>query len=306
VSILVIASSRFVERQLAALRALAPHERFVTDPAAAPVAGVEAIVAYRLAAGIAPRCPGLRFVASPGAGVDELLAADIPPHVPIVRALDPAQGQRMAQYVALMVLRRRCDLPRLEAQHRRGEWRRFAPDDEETIGVMGHGSIGAPVVAALRILGFPVAVWTRNARTIDDVDAFAGEAGLAAFLACSQVLVCTLPLTPETRGLLCAKTLAGLPRGAYLINVSRGGLLVEADLVAAIDRKQLAGAALDVFATEPLPPDSPLWRREEILCTPHVAAAPRPEVVGRQFLDNLQRARKGEPLINVDDRSRGY
>jgi glyoxylate/hydroxypyruvate reductase A len=205
-----------------------------------------------------------------------------------------------------MVLRRQRELSRLEAQHRKGEWRRFAPDEEKTIGVMGHGSIGTPVVAALRTLGFPVAVWTRNARPIDGVDTFAGEAGLAAFLARSQVLVCTLPLTPETRGLLCAKTLAQLPRGAYLINVSRGGLLAEADLVAAIDGEQLAGAALDVFATEPLPPDSPLWRREEILCTPHVAAAPRPEVVGRQLLDNLQRARRGEPLINVVDRSRGY
>jgi phosphoglycerate dehydrogenase-like enzyme len=306
VSILVIASSRFVERQLAALRALAPHERFVTDPATEPTEGVEAIVAYRLAAGIAPRFPGLRFVASPGAGVDELLASDIPPQVPIVRALDPAQGQRMAQYVALMVLRRQRELSRLETQHRSGEWRRFTPAEEKTIGVMGHGSFGAPVVATLRTLGFPVAVWTRNARPIDGVDVFSGEAGLGAFLARSEVLVCTLPLTAGTRGLLCAKTLAQLPRGAYLINVSRGGLLVEADLVAAIDSKHLAGAALDVFAIEPLPPDSPLWRREEILCTPHIAAEPRPEVVGRQLLDNLQRVRRGEPLINAVDRGRGY
>jgi len=226
--------------------------------------------------------------------------------VPIVRAIDPAQGQRMAQYVALMVLRRQRELARLETQHRSGEWRRFAPAEEKTIGVMGYGSIGAPVVATLRTLGFPVAVWTRNARPIDGVDAFAGNAGLGAFLGRSQVLVCTLPLTPETRGLLSAKTLAQLPRGAYLINVSRGGLLVEADLVAVIDSEHLAGAALDVFVTEPLPPDSPLWRRTEILCTPHVAAAPRPEAVGRQLLDNLQRARRGEPLINVVDRGRGY
>jgi phosphoglycerate dehydrogenase-like enzyme len=306
VSILVIVSSRFVERQLTALCSLAPHERFVTDPATAPSDDVEAIVAYRLAAGIAPRFPGLRFVASPGAGVDELLASDIPPQIPIMRALDPAQGQRMAQYVALMVLRRQRDLSRLEAQHRKGEWRRFASDEEKTIGVMGHGSIGAPVLAALRTLGFPVVVWTRSAHAIDGVDAFTGGAELAAFLARSQVLVCTLPLTPETHGLLRAETFARLPRGAYLINASRGGLLVEADLVAAIDSKQLSGAALDVFATEPLPPHSPLWRREEILCTPHVAAAPRPEVAGRQFLDNLQRSRRGEPLINVVDRSRGY
>ena len=306
VSILVVVTSRFLELQLAALRALAPEERFVTDPDGAESDAVEAIVAYRLAAGIAPRFSALRFVASPGAGIDELLASGIPPRVPIVRVLDPTQGQRMAQYVALMVLRRQRALPRLEAQHRRAEWLRFAPGEECTVGVMGCGSIGSPVVVALRALGFPVVVWARSPRAIDGVESFAGATGLAAFLARSQVLVCALPLTPETEGLLCTKTLALLPRGAYLINVSRGGLLVEADLLAAVDRGQLAGAALDVFATEPLPPGSPLWRREEILCTPHLAAAPRPEVVGRQVLENLRRSRRGEPLLNVVDRSRGY
>ena len=180
------------------------------------------------------------------------------------------------------------------------------PDGEATVGVMGCGSIGAQVVAALKALGFPVAVWTRTAHAVEGVEAFAGAAGLAHFLARSQLLVCTLPLTPETEGLLCAKTLALLPRGAYLVNVSRGRVLVEADLVAAIEAKQLAGAALDVFATEPLPPESPLWRREEILCTPHIAAAPRPEVVGRQLLDNLERARRGERLRNAVDCARGY
>lgn len=306
VSILVSVTSRFVELQLAALRALAPQERFVTDADGAASDEVEAIVAYRLAAGIAPRCPRLRLVAAPGAGVDELLASDIPPRVPIVRAPDPAQGQRMAQYVALMLLRRQRALARLEAQHRRAEWQRFAPEAEQTVGVMGYGSIGSQVVAALRALGFPVVVCTRGAHAIDGVESFAAASGLAAFLARSQVLVCAVPLTPETDGLLCAETLALLPRGAYLINVSRGRVLVEADLLAAIDGGQLSGAALDVFTIEPLPADSPLWRREQILCTPHLAAAPRPEVVGRQVLENLQRSRRGEPLLNVVDRVRGY
>ena len=305
-SILVAVTSRFLELQLAALRELAPQERFFTDPYGAVSDAVEVIVAYRLAAGIAPRFPGLRFVAAPGAGVDELLAGDIPQRVPIVRALDPTQGHRMAQYVALMVLRWQRALPRLEAQHRKGEWRRFAPDEERTVGVMGCGWIGSQVVATLRILGFPVVVWARSPRAIEGVECFAGATGLGAFLARSQALVCTVPLTPDTQGLLCAKTLALLPRGAYLVNVSRGGLLVEADLLAAIESGQIAGAALDVFATEPLPPDSPLWRREEILCTPHVAAAPRPDIVGRQVLENLRRARRGEPLLNAVDRNRGY
>jgi phosphoglycerate dehydrogenase-like enzyme len=307
VSILVLATSHFMREQLDALRALAPHERFDTDPDAAPAAEVEAIVAFRFAAGIAPRFPNLRLVASPGAGADELLAAgDIPAHVPVARAIDPLQGRRMAQYVALMVLRWQRDLPRLEAQHRRAEWRRFAPDEENTVGLLGYGTIGAPVAAALRELGFPVIAWTRTPRVGAEIETCAGSAALHAFLARCSVLVCTLPLTPETHGLLDAKAFAALRRGAYLINVSRGGVLRETDLIAALDAGQLRGAALDVFAAEPLPPDNPLWRRPDILCTPHVAATPRADEVARQVLENLHRARCGEALRNVVDRARGY
>src|SRR5258706_9132565 len=306
-SIVVLATSRFMEQQLAALRALAPHERFDTDPNAANADEVEAIVAFRFTAGVAPRFPNLRLIASPGAGVDDLLAAgDIPAHVPIVRAIDPLQGLRMAQYVALMVLRLQRDLPRLEAQHQRAEWRRFGPDEERTVGLLGYGTIGAPVAEALQHLGFPVAAWMRTPRPAATIETFTGSAALRPFLARCDVLVCTLPLTPETSGLLDAEAFASLPRGAYLINVSRGGVLREADLVAALDAGQLRGAALDVFATEPLPPDSLLWRRPEILCTPHVAAMPRSDEVARQILDNLRRARDGQALLNVIDRQRGY
>ena len=296
-----------MEQQLAALRGLAPHERFETDAASARADEVEAIVAFRFAAGIAPRFPNLRLVASPGAGVDELLAAgDVPARVPIVRAIDPLQGQRMAQYVTLMVLRQQRGLARLEAQHARGEWRRFAPASEGTVGILGYGTIGAPVAAALQAVGFPVIAWARTPHAAPGIEIRAGRAVLDAFLAQCDVLVCALPLTPETTGLLDARAFGMLPRGAYVINVSRGGVLRERDLIAVLDAGQLSGAALDVFAEEPLPPESPLWRRPEILCTPHVAATPRAEEVARQILDNLRRARAGETLANVVDRARGY
>jgi phosphoglycerate dehydrogenase-like enzyme len=304
-SILVLTTSRFMEQQLAALRALAPRERFETDANAADADEVEVIVAFRFAPGIATRFPNLRLVASPGAG-DLLAAGDIPAHLPIVRAIDPLQGLRMAQYVALMVLRLQRDLARLEAQHQRAEWRRFGPDEEGTVGLLGYGTIGEPVADALQRLGFPVIAWTRTPRPAATIETFAGSAALRPFLARCDVLVCTLPLTAETSGLLDAEAFGALPRGAYLINVSRGGVLREADLVAALDAGQLRGAALDVFATEPLPPDSPLWRRPEVLCTPHVAAVPRSEEVARQILDNLRRARERQALVNVVDRARGY
>jgi phosphoglycerate dehydrogenase-like enzyme len=308
-AILVLVTSSFVELQLRALRAAAPEETIVTDPDAVPAADVEALLAFTLKPGVAARFPGLRFVACAGAGADELVAAsDVPPHVPIVRTVDPMQGKRMAQYVALMVLRWHRELARLEAQHRDGYWKRPAPQPETNyaIGVMGFGSVGAPVTDVLLRLGYPVSIWTRTPRDGNQIACYAGEAGLAPFLARTNVLVCALPLTEATRGLLAAPLFAALPRGACVINVARGALLVENDLLVAVDAEHLAGAALDVFATEPLPPESPLWRHPKILCTPHIAAVNRPDFAAMQLLDNLRRARAGRPLVNVVDRVRGY
>ena len=308
-SILVLPTSPFVLQQRDALARLAPEEHIHTDPASAPPGDVEALLAFKLAPGIAPRFPALRFIACAGAGADDLLATpDVPPHIPVVRAVDPLQGQRMAQYAALMALRFHRDLRRLEAQHNDALWQRFMPvaEEDHAIGVMGYGSIGVPIVDVLARLGFPVAVWTRTPRRIDGVASFAGPGGLAPFLARTAILVCALPLTPATRSLLAARAFATLPRGAYVINVARGAVLREDDLAAAVDAGQVAGAALDVFETEPLPVTSPLWRHPKILCTPHIAAAPRPDVAARQFLDNLRRARAGEPLVNLVDRGRGY
>ena len=256
-----------------------------------------------------PRFPALKFIACAGAGVDDLLAMpDLPSHVPVVRAVDPLQGQRMAQYVALMALRFARELPRLEAQHAQGSWHRFLPESEDrrTVGVMGHGSIGAPIVDILARLGYPVAVWTRTAHRIDGAESFAGDGALDAFLARSAILVCALPLTAATTGLLGRAAFAALPRGAYVVNVSRGAVLREHDLIKAVESGHLAGAALDVFEVEPLPAASPLWKHPKILCTPHIAAMPRPDVAARQFLDNLRRARAGAPLANIVDRIRGY
>jgi D-3-phosphoglycerate dehydrogenase/glyoxylate/hydroxypyruvate reductase A len=308
-AVLVLPTAAFVERQLAALRAIAPHESIFTDPTSAPVNEIEAILAFRMAPGIASRFPSLRFVGCTGAGVDDLLATpDLPAHVPITRAIDPLQGTRMAQYVALTALRHYRDLPRFEIQQREARWNRSAPvpETDSAIGVMGGGSIGAPVVEVLSRLGFPVAVWTRTGTTTAAAVSFMGLDALPAFLARARIVVCALPLTPVTRGLLDAKAFAQLPRGAYVINVSRGRVLVESDLVAAIDAGRLAGAALDVYETEPLPPESPLWRHPRILCTPHIAAEPRPDVAAAQFVDNLRRARDGLPLLHVVDRARGY
>jgi D-3-phosphoglycerate dehydrogenase/glyoxylate/hydroxypyruvate reductase A len=307
-SILVLATSPIVEAQLAALRRLAPEEVIETDPDRADATAVETILAFRLPAGLVERFPNLRFLAGAGAGVDDLLATPLPARLAVTRANDPAQAVRMAQYVALVVLRWHRDLARYEAQQRRAEWSRSPAETEQawTVGLMGLGTQGRAVARALVALGYPVRAWTRTPREHPGVTCFATDASLGAFAAGTRVLVCLLPLTPRTRGLLAAPLFAQLPRGAYVVNVARGALLDKADLLAALAAGQLAGAALDVYAREPLAPDDPLWRDGRILATPHIAAIPDPDTAMRQLLDNLALARRGEPLRNLVDRQRGY
>jgi phosphoglycerate dehydrogenase-like enzyme len=305
-SILVLATSPFVQAQLDALRALAPAETIHTDVDAA--ADAEALLAFKLAPGVAARLPRLRFIAGAGAGVDELLASDVPNGVPVTRMQDPLQATRMAQYVTLAVLRWQRELPRYEAQQRGRVWERHLPQAETgwTIGLMGCGTLGRVVARALQQLGYPVRTWTRTSHVEPDIECFTGPDRLQPFLAGTRVLVCLLPLTPLTRGLVNAALLARLPRGAYVVNAARGALVDDAGLLAALDSGRLAGAALDVHAQEPLPPDSPFWSDGRIVVTPHIAASPRPEIAARQFLDNLERARRGQPLLNLVDRARGY
>jgi phosphoglycerate dehydrogenase-like enzyme len=307
-SILVLNTSPIVEAQLAALRRLAPHERIDTDPDRIDPAAVETILAFRLPDGLVARFPNLRFLAAAGAGVDEVLGTPLPAHLPVTRANDPAQAVRMAQYVALAVLRWHRELPRYETQQVRREWTRRAADHERewSVGLMGFGAQGQAVARALVALGYPVRAWTRTPREHADVQCFSGESGLPPFLAGTRVLVCLLPLTAQTRGLLALPLFERLPRGAYVMNVARGALLDERDLLAALASGHLAGAALDVYAREPLPRDDPLWQDGRILATPHIAAIPDPGTAARQLLDNLERARRGEPLRDVVDRERGY
>lgn len=309
-AILVLPTSSFVLQQLDALRALAPDEVFHTEPEHAPAQSVEAILAFRLREGVASRFPNLRFIACAGAGADEILAAADLPCVPVVRPIDPVQSQRLAQYVALMALRFHRDLPRLERAHREARWERFVPADEREvrIGVLGFGESGRAIAHCLAALGFPVCAWRRSgaAQIIDDIDVRAGDDALPRVLETARVLVCALPLTARTRGLIDARALAALPADAYVIDVSRGGVVDHDALLGRVEARQLAGAALDVFREEPLPTSSPLWKHPRILCTPHVAGLPRPEIAAAQLLDNLRRARAGQPLVNVIDRAAGY
>jgi phosphoglycerate dehydrogenase-like enzyme len=305
----MLLTSDFVKSRYEALRSRAPGLHVITDIEGASDPDVTALFAFKLPAGIAPRLPNLRLAASVGAGADGILSApDLPPHVKVTRAVEPGLGFSMAQFVSLQILRHFRALPALERQQAAGEWKRLpVPDASQfTVGIMGLGSIGSVVADALLALGFRVIAWTRTSAREARVPVFVGEGQKNDFLAQSNYLVCLLPFTAETKGTLDRASLRKLPKDSFVVNVARGGIVVEDDLLALVDEGHLAGAALDVFASEPLPPGSPFWHHERILVTPHVAAQPTAGPVVEQFLENLQRLANGQPLLYQVDRSVGY
>jgi glyoxylate/hydroxypyruvate reductase A len=244
-----------------------------------------------------------------GAGVDAILKfGDALPDVPIVRLGDAGMGEQMAEYVTYAVLRyfRRFDA--YEQQAREGVWNVLAArkKSEFTVGVLGLGKLGIPVVQALRQLGFPVRGWSRTAKDIPGVSCYAGMASLDDFLAGTQVLVSMLPLTAETNNLLDRARLSKLPEGAYLINVARGAQVAEPDLLALIRAGHIAGATLDVFRNEPLPAPHPFWSEPRITITPHISALTCREEAVRQIAHKITMLEQGEHVADVVDRQRGY
>jgi len=255
------------------------------------------------------RYPNLRLVIAQGAGVDAVLAdATLPPTVPLVRLVDTLLTSAMVEHVLLAVLRHHRDDAAYRAFQARKEWRPLpAPATaERRIGMLGLGELGLASARALASLGFPVEGWTRRARSVDGVASCHGSDSLLGFLSRSSIVVCLLPLTPDTRHLLDERAFAAMPKGAYLVNPARGAIVDDRALLAALDSGHLAGAALDVFETEPLPADHPYWRHGSVIVTPHVASETIPASVAPQVLDAIRSVRRGAQPLNLVDRSTGY
>jgi len=291
----------------AALLAVIPDLDFRIWPEVGDPAEIDIALVWQPPPGELARYPNLRAILSLGAGIDGLLAQPGLPDVPIARMVDPSLTRTMTEYVLLAALRHHRQFDRFEREQRAVRWSYAFPPQaaDRRVGVMGLGMLGAAAAVSLAAHGFPVAGWSREAKQLG-IDSFAGCDGLAAFLARTDILVCLLPLTRDTAGILNAGTFAGLPRGAYVINVARGAHLVEADLIAALDSGQLAGATLDVLGEEPLPPENPLWRHPKVLITPHVASYASPRTAAEGVAENIRRARTGQPLLHQVDRERGY
>jgi glyoxylate/hydroxypyruvate reductase A len=286
----------------------APHLPFRLWPDIGDPAAVRYLVAWVPPDDIATSFPNLELVFSVGAGVDQFDAKKLPLHIPLVRMLEPGIAETMVEYVTMAVLGLHRDLLQFINQQKEQVWReiRITPAKRRRVGVMGLGQLGQAVLERLKAFGFPRLGWNRSPREIEGVACYSGVDALPEFLAQSDILVCLLPLTDETCGILNADLFARLPRGARLVNVGRGPHLVEADVLAALDSGALSGAVLDVTDPEPLPAGHPFWSHPRILLTPHNASMTSPDTAVDFVLDVIARHRRGEELPGLVDRTRGY
>jgi glyoxylate/hydroxypyruvate reductase A len=251
----------------------------------------------------------LKCIASLGAGVDHILRdPDLPAGVPITRVVEHCMAQSMSEYVVLAVLSYCRQFDSFRTDQFQKKWRPRIPllAADMRIGIMGLGQLGKDAAKKLGYLGFPVSGWSQTQKDIEGVTCLAGDEALDDFLSQTRILICMLPLTPKTKGILNHKTFAKLPAGAYVINTARGQHLVEKDLLAALDSGQLDGACLDVFEVEPLPEGHPFWSHPKIIVTPHISSITYPRDVAPQIIENYQRTKTGNPLLHVVDVARGY
>ncbi|MEM8951516.1 MAG: glyoxylate/hydroxypyruvate reductase A [Pseudomonadota bacterium] len=291
------------------LRRQAVGHQILAEPDIVDHAGIEAAVVWRPSIDFFKPLTNLRALIVPGAGVDQLMQSGTSlPDVPIVRLADPVMATRMAEYVLAMVLDHHRQLGRYRDQQAGAIWKRHFHSDPQDIrvGILGMGVMGAAAARHLRAIGYAVTGWSRSTKVMPDIDVAAGEAALMPLIAASDILVCLLPLTDATRGILNAKTFDAMPEGALLINAARGAHLVVPDLVAALDRGKLSAAVLDVFEDEPLSPESPLWEHPNVTITPHIASLSNPVTGVRQIVRALDRIEAGERPDHIVDRHAGY
>lgn len=313
-SLLLAMTGWHVEDWRARFKALLPEMPIVTLGEPFDRRSVHYVASWKHPEGSLAGLPNLAAIFSLGAGVDHLFADSRLPDVPIARVVDPDLTTRMSEYVVLHCLLYLRQQRRYDRQQVEKSWEddRNQPAARSVrVGIMGLGELGQDAAHKLKVMGFDVAGWSRSPKTIEGLSTFAGAEGMTGFLARTDILVSLLPLTPETRGTINATLLAGLAQdgrlgGPFLINAGRGGLQVEADILAALDAGTLRGATLDVFETEPLPAESRLWTHPAVTVTPHNAAMSEPEAIATLISAQIRRLEAGEPLEHVVDPARGY
>lgn len=270
---------------------------------------VDYVVAWKPPAELFTCLPGPKAIFNLGAGVDALLCVPtLPTDVPVVRLEDAGMAEQMVEYVTLAVLACYREYDMYAQQQREGRWqpRSRLAKSSFGVGILGLGVLGQAIYAALAQWGFPLAGWSRTHKTVAGIRSYAGLQELPAFLAQSRVLVCLLPSTPDTRDLLDCTRLLQLPRGAHLVNIARGEIVVDNDLIELLDVGHLSGATLDAFREEPLPSTHPFWHHPKITVTPHVSATTLIEDSVAQIAGKIRRLEQGLAVTGTVDRARGY
>ncbi|KEA54254.1 2-hydroxyacid dehydrogenase [Mangrovibacter sp. MFB070] len=286
----------------------APDIRFHLWPDTGDDEPVDFLVAWQPPENIAHHFPHLKALFSVGAGADQFDYAALPADLPVVRMIEPGLTQGMVEYITFAVLALHRGMPRYLHQQQQREWLAHACPLASTrrIGVMGLGELGQAALRQLRSLGFDCGGWSRTPHEIDGVACWHGQAQLAGFLARTDILVCLLPLTETTRGLLNSDLFSQLPAGAALVQAGRGPQLNHTDLLAALENGQLQAAILDVTDPEPLPATHPLWQHPGVWITPHIASQTQVESAASALLENIRRWQHGAPMHGVIERNRGY
>lgn len=252
--------------------------------------------------------PNLQVLFALSAGVDQLDLDRLPTTLPVVRLLDPSITRGMCEYASFAVLSLHRDMLRYRQQQMARCWQAhlLQPAAKRRVGVMGLGTQAQQILATLQTFGFALSGWARSEHRIAGVDCFAGAEQLPTFLGRCDIVVCVLPLTEETKGILNRQLFQHLPKGAALVNMGRGGHLIEEDLLEALASGQLSAAVLDVLEQEPAAPDHPFWHHPQILLTPHIAAMTQPESAFSVLLENIRRHQRGESMLGQVDRKRSY
>lgn len=286
----------------------APDIQWRAWPDIGDPADIDYLAAWQAPDALETVLPNLKVLFALSAGVDQLDLGRLPPALPVVRLLDPGITRGMCEYASFAVLSLHRDMLRYRQQQVARCWQAHVlqPSSSRRIGVMGLGTQAREILKTLKPMGFALSGWARSRHQLPGVECYAGAAQLPAFLSQCDILLCVLPLTEHTHGILDRRLFERLPRGAALINMGRGGHLVEQDLLDALDSGQLSGAVIDVLQQEPAPVDHPFWAHPQILLTPHIAAMTQPESAFGVLLDNIRRHQKGEPMLGQIDRSQGY
>lgn len=308
-SLLLIAPNRDMRRWKNALLTVDPNLDVEIWPNVENDQRVQFAVTWQQPKHVLERYPNLKAISSLGAGVNHILEDQTAPEVvPLCRVISPSLTQQMKEYIFASVLNYQRNMFTYYRQKQQGKWQehRHKSAGNITLGVMGLGALGKPIAKALSDFGYSVAGWSRSQKDLENVQTFAGADELDDFLNQTKVLVCLLPLTEKTRGILDLDLFKKMQHPGYLINVARGEHLIEEDLIYAIDKNWLTGACLDVFAEEPLPEKHPFWNRDNIMITPHISSITQPDEVAEQIVDNYKRVLSGMMPNNQVDRLRGY